>query len=433
MTQNLVSAIPQKRWLHVIPVAVVMYMLAYLDRNNVSIILTFIGKNDPSMALSDSAKGMAAGIFFLGYMVLQIPGALLAQKWSAKKTVVILMVLWGFAAIACGMVRDETQLYVARFVLGVFEGGVWPACLVLLAHWFPLKERARANALWMICLPLSNMLMAPLTGVLLEVASWRTVFVIEGVPPLVWAIVWWFVIKDHPHQSSAISTVEREYVRAELAKDRQLTAGLPQSSYAAALRSGRTWVLIGIYFSWMAGFYGFSLWLPNAIRALVGDSPSLVGWLTAIPYGCALVGMLLVSRWSDKTGNRRLAVAVPMLVGLVVMVAGQWVGSPLIAIVALCVVGMGIYSPYGPFWVVPAENLPPAVLAFSIGLINALGNLGGFVGPYLVGWLNDATGRSSTGYYVLAGLLLVSVVMTMTFVKNPNLVTARREVELERV
>jgi len=431
MSEQAAAVVPAKRWVYVIPVAVVMYMLAYLDRNNVSVILAFISKNDPSMSLTPSATGMAAGIFFVGYMFLQIPGALLAQKWSAKKTVLILMVLWSFAAMSCGMVHTQGQLYFARFVLGFFEGGVWPSVLVLLASWFPLKERARANALWMICLPLSSMLMAPLSGVLLSHISWRTVFIIEGIPPLVWAIVWWFVIKDHPHQAKGIDPNERDWIETQLKKDEEPLANLPHANYLDALKSGRTWMLIGIYFFWISGFYGFSMWLPTAIKNLGFSSPTVVGWLTAIPYTCALVTMILVSRWCDRTGNRKLALGIPMIVALVFMIIGQFVpqtNTPqhVIAIVLLCIVGMGVYAPYGPFWVVPAESLPPAVLAFSMGLINALGNLGGFLGPYAVGWLNGATGNSKSGYFFLALLLAIGALMSLLLVKNPNLVRGKQ-------
>lgn len=191
---------PAKRWVYVIPVAVIMYMLAYLDRTNTAMILPYINSDTSSQIhLTKADEGIVSGIFFFGYMFLQIPAAILAERWSAKKTVAILMFLWGFAAMAVSFVQSNGQFYTARFVLGFFEGGVWPSVLILIANWFPLKERARANSLWMCCLPLSSVLISPITGALLDHFSWRTVLFVEGIPPLIWAIVWLLVVSDHPH------------------------------------------------------------------------------------------------------------------------------------------------------------------------------------------------------------------------------------------
>lgn len=414
------AAVPSKRWTYVIPVAAIMYMLAYLDRNNVAVILPYIEK-DHSMPLTVADKGLVSGIFFVGYMFLQIPAAVLAQKWSAKKTVLLLMITWAFAAIACGFVQTKGQFLVARFVLGFFEGGVWPSVLVLLASWFPLKERARANALWMACLPISSIIMAPLSGILLDHFSWRTVLIIEGIPPLLWAIVWWFTVADHPKDAKWASAAEREYVEAALAADAAatgtVTAKKGAAGYLAALKDPRVLIMIVIYFCWMSGFYGFSLWLPSVIKELTGGSATLVGWLTAIPYVVALIAMVAVSSWSDKHQNRKHAVAIPLLVGVVAMVAGQFIHSPIVNIVLLCVVAAGIYSPYGPFWAIPAQYLKAEVLAFAMGLINALGNLGGFLGPYMVGWLKQQTHNDRAGYFVLAGILVLGAVLTLIFVK----------------
>jgi MFS family permease len=411
------AKIPSKRWTFVIPVATIMYMLAYVDRNNVAVILPFIG-DDPSMKLSVGDKGLITGIFFVGYMFLQIPAAILAQRWSAKKVVLILMVMWGLAAMATGLVQSREQFLVARFVLGFFEGGVWPAVLVLLASWFPLKERARANSLWMAALPISSVIMAPLTGFLLDNFSWRTVLVFEGAPPILWAIVWWFAVADSPKQAKWISAQERDYVQGALTSDEAAKPTVGKSTYLDALKDRQVITLIVIYFCWMSGFYGFSLWLPSVIKNLTGGSAGLVGWITAIPFIFALIAMFVVSTWSDRTGNRKLAVAGPILLAVVAMVAGQLVHSPLLNIVLLCVVAMGVYAPYGSFWAIPAQMLRIEVLAFALGLINALGNLGGFVGPYAVGWLTEKTGSDAAGYFALAGILTVGALLTLFGVKT---------------
>lgn len=408
-----------RRWYYVIPVAVVMYMLAYLDRTNTAMILPYItSESGGKIVLTEADKGLVSGIFFVGYMFLQIPGAILAERWSAKKTVGILMVLWGLAAMACSIVQSNGQFYVARFILGVFEGGVWPAVLVLLASWFPLKERARANSLWMCCLPLSSVFISPISGVLLNHFSWRMVLFLEGIPPLIWAIVWMLVVADRPRNAKWVSAEERHYVETSLAADE---AAKPQiegkGGYLSAVRNGRVWFLILIYFCWMAGFYGYTLWLPTVVKGITGGSASSVGWLTAIPYVFAMAAMLANSTWSDKTANRRNAVAFPLLLGAAAMLAGQLVHAPILNLVLLVVMAMGIYAPYGPFWAIPAGMLRIEVLAGGLGLINALGNLGGFLGPYAVGWLSDKTGNPSVGYFALAGVLTLGAVLTWLFVK----------------
>ncbi|MEU4525765.1 MFS transporter [Amycolatopsis sp. NPDC024027] len=419
--------IPRKRWAYVIPVAVVMYMLAYLDRTNVAVILPYIGDDFP---LSAGAKGLASGIFFVGYLVLQIPAAVLAAKWSARKTVLILMIAWAFAAVLCGLVRNETQLHLARLLLGLFEGGVWPAVLILLASWFPQAERARANALWMTCLPISAILMSPLSGFMLDHMSWRWVFVLQGLPPLVWAVVWWFAVADRPAQARWISAEEREYLETTLkaeedakpafakegcdnrgfASSRGLRHPDPRKAgYRQALANRQVLLLVGIYFFWITGFYGFSLWLPSVVKTMTGGSATSVGFLSAVPYVLALAGMVACAHWSDRTGNRRLAVTVPLLVaigGLLLGNLGRWPAAVQLGL--LCVVATGVYMPYGPFWAIPSRVLGIEVVAVAMGLINALGNLGGFAGPYLVGWLTDVTGTTTTGFVVLAAFLAVA-------------------------
>ena len=404
--------IPAKRWTYVIPVAVVMYMLAFLDRSNVSVILPYM---DGDLSLSAADEGMVTGIFFLGYVFLQIPGAILAQRWSARKTVMILMIAWGIAAMACGLVQTKEQFYVARFVLGVFEGGVWPAVLILLASWFPLRERARANALWMACLPISSIIMAPLSGLMLDHTDWRWVLVLQGLPPLIWAVVWWFAVADRPSQAKWISREEAEHVESALAADEAAKPKSGSGSYLDALKQRSVLVLIGIYFFWITGFYGFTLWLPSVVKTLTNDGSSTeVGLLSAIPFTVALIVMIANAAWSDRTGKRRQAVAVPLVVAIAALLLGQIVQGGVMGMVLLCVTAGALYAPYGPFWAIPAGVLRIEVVAVAMGLINALGNLGGYVGPYLVGWLTDSTGTNVTGFAVLSAFLAVAVVLVLT-------------------
>ncbi|UUZ92577.1 MFS transporter [Paenibacillus sp. P25] len=274
------------KWMKIIPVAFIMYMLAYMDRINIGILMPYMQKD---LNLSASAAGDIAGIFFWGYMILQIPGGILATRWSARKFIFILMLLWGIAAIATGLVQTEGQLKAVRFLLGVAEGGVWPAVLVLLASWFTQKERARANAFWMACLPVSAMLMAPLSGAPLAHFNWHQVLVIEGIPPLVWAFVWYFAVKDRPSEAGWMNEAEKRKSLAELEEEQKKK--VKSDGFGAAFKNGKVWGLVVMYLFWMTGFYGYTLWVPSVVKTFTQD-PVTMGWLTAIPFTCALIGML---------------------------------------------------------------------------------------------------------------------------------------------
>lgn len=398
-----------RRWLVLIPVASLMYMMAFLDRTNISFVLPFMGDD---LALTDTDRGLVNGIFFVGYLILQVPAAMLAQRWSARWTVLILMVLWGVAAISCGFVETKEQLLVARFVLGVFEGGVQPATLVLLASWFVQRERARANGLWLACLPLSSLIASPLTGWLLEHLHWRTVLVLEGLPPLVWAVVWFFVIRDSPAKARWLPSADAERVETQLRQDEIDKGHVGSARYRDVLRSGRVWALVAFWFLFNLGFYGFTLWLPAVVAELSGGSAGQVGWLTAIPYALALVGMVTIASVSDRLRSRRWPVALPVLVSAVALLVGQLLADPVLQFVLLCVVASTLYI-HGPFLALPAMLLRVEVLGLSLGVINGIGNLGGFVGPYAVGAITDATGSTALGFVLMSTAFIAAAVIIL--------------------
>lgn len=402
------DTLPRQRWVRIIPIAVVMYIFAFVDRVNVAMILPYVNRD---FGLNSDDIGFAAGIFFVGYMLLQIPGGLLASRWSAKKVVTILMMLWALPAIASGLVQSRMELYVTRFFLGLFAGGVWPAVLVLLTIWFPQRERARANALWMTCLPLSAILMTPITGAMLAIVSWRWVFVIQGLPPLIWSVVWWVMIADRPTNAPWISEKEKKYLKESAIAE--ANTKLPSAGYWAAFTNPIVLWLIAAYFFWMAGFYGLTMWLPSLVRSITnGGNPVVVGSLSAIPFVFALIAMVLNSTWSDRRMKRQIHVAIPLIVGALGLLGGQLAGhGALTQMLLLVVAAVGVYGPYGPFWAVPSSLLQTEVSGAAMGLINAIGNLGGFLGPFIVGYVRDKTKSGFGGFVVLSACLVISSVI----------------------
>lgn len=411
-TSNNTSGRMDQRWLILLPVAILMYLVAFIDRTNISFVLPFMGHD---LNLTQTDKGFLSGIFFVGYLVLQVPAAVLAQRWSAKYTIFILMLLWGAMAILCGFVATKEQLFVARFALGVFEGGVQPAMLILLAGWFAQRERARANGFWLVCLPLSSIIASPLTGLLLAHVDWRVVLIIEGIPPIVCAIIWLAVVAENPRKARWMPADSAERVSAELAAEEAAKQQKEHARYRDVLRDPKLWGLIAFWFLYNSGFYGFTLWLPTVVAGMSHGSSELVGWLTAIPYLAALVGMSAISVIADRIGSRRWVIVVPVLISAAGLLIGQFVGTQVVQFVLLCVVAATLYI-HGPFLAVPTMLLRVEVFALALGLINGIGNLGGFVGPYLFGALMDTTKSTSAGFLAIAAAFILASAILLTVI-----------------
>jgi MFS family permease len=391
-----------QRWLHIIPVAFVMYTIAFIDRTNVSLAIPSMSR---ALHMNPTEAGSAAGIFFWGYVLLQIPGGYLAQRWSAKRFVAILLVTWGLCAVGCGLVRTWQEFWVMRLLLGAAEGGVWPAVLVLLSHWFPRGERARANGYWMLCLPISVILSSPLSGWILGRWNWRVLLVTEGAFPFIWLVIWWIFIYDYPRQAGWISAEERDYLEVTLREEsRDLETAKPQPILQAFLQPSVLF-MIGLYFCQNFGNYGYLFWLPSALEhANKNLSNFVVGILMAVPYVVTAIGMVLNSRHSDKHRERRGHVAFAMAWGgfwmmACILLTGR---APVLSFAAISLVGAGSFGMLGPFWAIPTETLPPAVVGSAMGLINGLGNLGGFFGPLAVGFVFHHWGDFRYGFGLIS-------------------------------
>src|SRR6516165_1321787 len=399
---------PQQRWLRIIPVAFIMYTIAFVDRTNISLALPSMSAD---LRMSPTQAGAAAGVFFWGYLLLQIPGGYLAHRWSAKRFVSVLLVIWGVCSAATGLVGTWREFWIMRLLLGVAEGGVWPATLVLLSSWFPRAERARANAYWMLCLPAAVVLSSPLSGWILGHWNWRILLISEGALPFLWLVVWWYFISDHPHQARWISAEERDYLESTLRREASELQPASSESYLRALLRPHVLLMVGIYFLDNSGNYGYLFWLPSALENARKMSHVQVGFLFAVPYIVTAVGMVLISRHSDRTRERRRHVAFALGWGGILLLSSILTSNhaPALSFSLIALVGAGTYGVLGPFWAIPTETLPSSVAASAMGLINALGNLGGYFGPLAVGYLNQRTGNFLLAFGALrAGFVAAS-------------------------
>lgn len=404
---------PEKRWLRVLLVAFIMYTIAFIDRTNISMALPEMSRD---LHMSPTEAGSAVGVFFWGYLMLQIPGGYLAEHWSAKRFISLLLVAWGMCSAGTALVTSGRAFWMMRLLLGVAEGGVWPAMLVLISHWFPSRERARANAYWMLCLPVAVVVSSPLSGWILGVWNWRVLLVVEGCFPLLWLVIWWRFIDDHPHQARWISADESGYLRETLARE----AGLKPASQgfqAKVFLQPVVLVMILIYFLQNCGSYGFLFWLPSAIEHAGRIGSMKTGFLFTVPYAITAAGMVLFSRHSDKTGDRRCHVALALAWAGVFMMAAVLTSrvSPLLSFLLIALVGAGSYGTLGPFWAIPTESLPTDIAGSAMGLVNAIGNLGGFFGPLVVGYLNQRTGGFVVPFAVLSGAWLTASALAVLF------------------
>ena len=386
-----------------------MYTISYVDRTNVSLALDpKISSMMRDLLMDDRMKGEAAGIFFFGYVLLQIPSGYLASHWSARKVISLFLVFWGLCAVACGLSRSFREFEIMRFLLGVAESGVFPATTVLLANWFPRHERARANAYWNLCQPLAVAGSAPFTGWLLGAYGWQKMLILEGILPFIWLPIWWFGVSDHPRQARWISDAEKTYLETTL---QQEVSGLNPSQpvpWWIRLSHHSVFVMLGIYFLHNCAAYGCMTFFTTGLKGR-GFSPLQYGILFAIPYGVTALIMVINSWHSDKTHERRGHVAAVYtlsgisLIGSVLLQNHFWLSYGL-----MCLAIPGPFAAMAPFWSIPSETLPRSFLGLIVGVVNAFGNLGGFAGPYLVGWLKDTYHSTAIPFNVLGIGMLVA-------------------------
>jgi sugar phosphate permease len=398
----------QQRWLRIIPAALLMYTISYIDRTNVSLALDpKISNMMKDLFMDDRMKGEAAGIFFFGYLLLQIPGGYLASYWSARKIISLCLIGWGICAIGCGLAHTFRQFEWMRFLLGVAESGVFPATLVLLANWFPRAERARANAYWQLCQPLAVAGSAPITGWLLGQYGWQTMLILEGILPFIWLPIWWFCIRDHPGEASWISPEEKNFLETTLQKESAELEPPQKISWLERFRHPSILVMIALYFLHNCAAYGCMTFFTDGLKGK-GFSAVQYGFLFAVPYAVTAVIMILNSWHSDKTHERRGHVAaVYFMSGASLILSVLFRQHFWISYALMCLAIPGPFAAMAPFWAIPSETLPRAAMGIVMGLVNAFGNLGGYAGNYLVGWLKNEYQTTAIPFSVLGVGMLV--------------------------
>jgi MFS family permease len=410
MSQPSRPGMMQNRWVRILGVAFVMHILAYIDRNNIAMAIPAMRE---SLGLSASSIGFSSGALYFTYVIMQIPGGRLAETWSAKKLILTSAILWGAASLSTAFVRTGSELLINRLFMGLVEGAETITLIVLVRNWFTRSERARALTVILISVPLASVVSNLISGVVLERFGWQWMFVIEALPCFLWAVVWQFAICDRPEQASWLPHAERQNLVAELKAEALAAKPLP-GHWVRALWHPAVLLLSLNNLFFLTGNLGVVLWLPSVLKES-GLSISTVGMLSSLTYLCGAAMMVLLSFTSDRFQERKWhVIGTSMLAGMFLLIVPQPGQSTVFWSVACftCINGL-LYGRFAVFWALPSEILPPQVLGVGLGLINSIGALGGFLGPYLFGYVRSNTSGFSLALTIAACLLLLAGLVTI--------------------
>ncbi len=393
-----------------IPFLGLLYFFAFLDRVNVGFAALTMNAD---LGISAAAFGIGSGIFFIGYILCEVPSNVMLERFGARLWIARIMISWGVLSAAMAFVQGPKSFYAVRFLLGIAEAGFFPGIIFYLTCWFPSQHRARIIALFMIALPLSSVIGAPISTSLLGIEAlglkgWQWMFVLEAIPTILLGIAVFAVLPDRPADARWLGDDEKRWLQDALAREH---AGASGHDHASSLRQAlllpRVWRSGLVYFCILVGLYGFSFWLPQIIASLGQMTNAQVGLITMIPYSLACIGLVWWGRHSDASGERSMHVALPMLLGAAALVVSGWTSAPAVGFAALCLAALGIYSGLPSFWALASRGLQGAAAAGAIALINSLGNFGGFLGPAAIG-----LAKTYTNSYA-ASLLLIAVFLAL--------------------
>jgi MFS transporter, ACS family, tartrate transporter len=395
-----------------IPFLFLLYIIAWLDRVNVG----FAGlQMNADLGFSSTVFGFGSGIFFLGYCLFEIPSNIILERVGARLWIARIMVTWGLISAGMMLVRTPALFYLLRFLLGVAEAGFFPGVIYYLSLWYPTAQRARAIAAFMTAVPVTGLIGGPLSGALLELdgiyglAGWQWLFLLEGLPAVVLGASVIFYLNDRPETTQWLTPAERSWLVETLAAERKTL----RPNIRVALTDTTVWKLGIIFLLVAAGFYGYSFWAPLVIKSLTGLSNFKVGLVLGAISAITILGMLLNSYHSDRTGDRAIHIAIPLLVMGVGLVGCALLRQPVLAIIALLLVPLGHCASYGPFWSMPTQFLTGPAAAAGIALVTMIANVGGFAGPAVIGVLKSRTGTHTDAFLLLGALAVIAAILAL--------------------
>ncbi len=418
--------------MRLLPILVVCYIIAYVDRNNVAIAKMTMVRDLPEF--NERVFGFGMGVFFWGYLLLEIPGTILVERWSARKWICRIMVTWGFIAAMTAFVKTPMQFYGIRFLLGLAEAGFFPGVIVYMTHWFPKQDRARALAMFLISSPIAMMLSPIVSQTVLHYGTteivdgveviypqlwglqgWQWIYIMWGIPAVVLGALVPFVLPDKPHHASWLSKDECEALETILNEEKRQIAPKSHLSLFKALSNPAVILLALAYFGTTAANYGVETFLPSILRSWYKLTPTQAALLTILPSIVVLIGQLTIGWSSDRMQERRFHASLPILFGVLAFLLAPWTQGHFVLTLACFMMAAGGMKSYMPaFWTLPNLFLTSTAAAGSIGLINSLGNLGGFVGPFALGYIKEATNSYDIGLYCLAGLGMMSAIVILS-------------------
>ncbi|GKT04477.1 MFS transporter [Furfurilactobacillus entadae] len=407
---------------HILPYLFVIYFIAFLDRS--SITYASIGGLDKDLGLTAAIYGFIAGIFFIGYFLFGIPGNMMLEKIGARRWLAFILVFWGAITLATGFVTSISALVVLRFLLGVSEAGLFPGMTLYITYWIRSRDRARAIAAFMVAPPVANAIGAPIaTWIITQVhmafglEGWRWLFIIIGIPAILMGVYTVFFLADVPASAKWLTTDEKQWLITALADDvkQEEKKTVIKAPFVDAFKDAKIWKMTGINFFYCIGLYGITFWMPQMVKSLAGGLTTMqVGLISAIPYLLGAVALVVNGQWSDRSGERVWHTAGGALIGGIGFVgAALTTAVPIVSVGFICLSAIGVYAYSGPYWAI-TTTVDPRIAAVGLGIVNAVGNFGGFFGPYAIGWLKGVTHSTTTGMYFLAASLIIAGVFVLS-------------------
>jgi len=411
------QAVIRKVTWRIIPFVFLLYIVSYLDRANIGYAAL---QMNAELALSSEVFGFVSGIFFIGYFLFEVPSNLMLERFGARVWIARILVTWGVIAAATAFAQTAMHLYVLRFLLGVAEAGFFPGIIVYLTYWFRSRELATTVALFTAAIPVSYIIGAPLSTWIMDNvhwlgwSGWRWMLFLEGIPAVFLGVLCYLYLTDRPEQARWLADEEKVWLLAELERDRQARKDVKHFGALKAMSNPKVLYLAFIYFVYQCGSLGVGYWMPQIIKGFSSTlSHTQIGLIATIPYIVATLVMIAWSRRSDRLGERRLHSALPLAVAAVALVGAGLVREPYLAIGLISLALAGLYSFKSPFWALPTLFLSRSTAAVSIAVINSIGNLGGFVGPFMIGMVKGNTQSASAGLLFLSALLAIAFIMTL--------------------